>query len=134
MVLPVPALAPVIPPNTEPIVHEKVLGADAVKAMLGLVPLQVATVGAFVTTGMGLTVINIGVVAPVQPQSEVGVIKYCKLPCVELLGLVSVWFNVVPAPAEPPVIPPVLVPIDQVKELVVDAVSTVFGAIPLQIL
>jgi hypothetical protein len=56
MVLPVPALAPVIPPVTVPIVQANVLGALAVSAILGLVALQIAAVAAFVTAGVGLTV------------------------------------------------------------------------------
>jgi hypothetical protein len=37
---PDPALAPVIPTEVEPIVHEKLLGTEAVRLMLGFVPLQ----------------------------------------------------------------------------------------------
>lgn len=53
---PVPALAPVMPPVMVPTVQLKVLAALAVRPMLGLVPLQIAVVGAVVTTGLGLTV------------------------------------------------------------------------------
>lgn len=56
MVEPAPALAPVMPPVTVPIVHVNVLGAVAVSAMLVVVPLQIAVVAAVVTTGRGLTV------------------------------------------------------------------------------
>jgi hypothetical protein len=56
MMLPEPALAPEIPPVLAPIVQEKVLGADAVSEIFGLVPLQVVAAGAVVTTGAGLTV------------------------------------------------------------------------------
>ena len=53
---PLPALAPVIPPVIVPIVHVNVLEAVAAKDIFGLVPLQIATAFAFVTTGVGLTV------------------------------------------------------------------------------
>jgi hypothetical protein len=56
MVLPLPAVAPVIPPVTVPIVHANVLGAVAVSEMFGPVPLQIAEVAAFVTAGAGFTV------------------------------------------------------------------------------
>lgn len=56
MVEPEPALAPVIPPVTVPIVHEKLLGVLDVNAILGPVPLQELAVGELVTIGVGLTV------------------------------------------------------------------------------
>jgi hypothetical protein len=56
MVGPDPALAPVIPPVIVPMVQAKVLGALAVKAMFGLVPLQIDAVAEFVTVGVGFTV------------------------------------------------------------------------------
>ena len=56
MVLPELALAPVMLPVIVPIVHAKLLGALAVRAIDGLVPLQVAAVFAVVTFGVGLTV------------------------------------------------------------------------------
>jgi hypothetical protein len=56
IILPEPALAPVIPPVMVPIVHEKVLGAVDVNAMLGPVPLHILTVARLVTSGLGLTV------------------------------------------------------------------------------
>lgn len=56
MVLPELALAPVMLPVIVPIVQANVLGALAVKAIAGLVPLQVAAVLAVVTSGVGLTV------------------------------------------------------------------------------
>ena len=52
---PDPALAPVIPPVMVPIVQVNVLGAEAVKAIFGLVALQVDAVLAVVTTGLGYT-------------------------------------------------------------------------------
>jgi hypothetical protein len=54
--LPDPAVAPVIPPETVPIVQVKVLAADAVRFMLGLVALQMASVAGLVTAGVGFTV------------------------------------------------------------------------------
>jgi hypothetical protein len=56
IVLPEPALAPVILPVMAPIVHANVLGALDVSEMLGFVPLQMAIVAAFVTAGVGFTV------------------------------------------------------------------------------
>jgi hypothetical protein len=56
IVLPEPALAPVILPVIVPTVQVKVLGALAVSKMFGPVPLHVAAVDAFVTTGVGFTV------------------------------------------------------------------------------
>lgn len=53
---PVPELAPVIPPEFVPIIHENVLAAEAVKLILGLVPLQMVAVLEVVTIGAGLTV------------------------------------------------------------------------------
>ena len=56
MLLPDPAVAPVIPPVTAPIVHAKFEGVLDVSAMLVLVPLQIAAVGGVVTAGVGCTV------------------------------------------------------------------------------
>lgn len=56
IVLPELALAPVMPPVIVPIVQANVLGALAVRAIAGLVPLHVAAVLAVVTSGVGLTV------------------------------------------------------------------------------
>jgi hypothetical protein len=56
IVLPDPVFAPVIPPVIVPIVQEKVLAALAVRAILGLVLLQVENALAVVTVGLGLTV------------------------------------------------------------------------------
>jgi hypothetical protein len=56
IVLPDPALAPVMPPVIVPIVHANVLGVLEVSEIFGLVALQTATVAAFVTAGVGLTV------------------------------------------------------------------------------
>jgi hypothetical protein len=56
IVAPLPAVAPVMPPVTVPIVQVKVLAALAVNAMFVAVPLQIAAVFAVVTAGVGLTV------------------------------------------------------------------------------
>ena len=74
MVVPDPALAPVIPPVIVPTVQLKLLGADAVKAIFGPVPLQVEAVLAVVTTGVGFTVTVMVYAGPVQsPVVDVGV-------------------------------------------------------------
>jgi hypothetical protein len=59
MVLPDPAVAPVIPPVTVPIVHAKLLAVVAPRAMFGLVPLHIELVAGFVIAGVGFTVIVI---------------------------------------------------------------------------
>jgi hypothetical protein len=56
IVLPLPEVAPVIPPLMVPIVQLNVLGAVAVNAMFGLVALQIDNVFGLVTAGVGLTV------------------------------------------------------------------------------
>jgi hypothetical protein len=72
-------------------VHVNVLGALAVKAIAGLVPLQILAVAALVTAGVGLTVTVMVNALPIHdPVVEVGVTRYCTLPAVALLGLVSV--------------------------------------------
>src|SRR2546429_386826 len=68
-----------------------------------------------------------------EPDVEVGVTAYTKLPSVELLGLVSVWVIVEPLLALPPVMEPVLVPNVQVKVLATFAVRLTFMATPLQL-
>jgi hypothetical protein len=75
---PPPGFAPVIPPVIVPNVQVKVLGALAVRAILGFVPLQMAAVAAVVTAGVGLTVTVIGYGDPGQPgvAVDVGVIRY----------------------------------------------------------
>jgi hypothetical protein len=134
MVAPEPALAPVMPPVIVPIVHANVLGALAVRAILGPAPLQAEAVARFVTAGVGLTVTVIVWVDPTQlPVTEVGVIIYCTVPAVLLLGLVSAWLIVPPELADAPVIPPVIVPIVQVNVLGVLAVSVMFGPVPLHV-
>jgi len=59
IVEPEPKVAPVIPPVTVPTVQLKVDGTLEVKAIFGLVPLQIVAVGEVVTIGVGLTVIVI---------------------------------------------------------------------------
>lgn len=74
MVAPLPEEAPVIPPVTAPIVHENVLGVVAVKAILGLVVLQMEAVEGDVTTGTGLTVtVMVNGVPAQEPVVAVGV-------------------------------------------------------------
>jgi len=55
------------------------------------------------------------------------------VPAVELLGLVNVWLIVEPEPFDDPVIPPVMVPMVQLKVLDALAVSDIFGPVPLQV-
>jgi hypothetical protein len=59
MVFPDPAVAPVIPPVTVPIVQAKLLAVVADSVMFGLVPLQIAVVDGLVMAGVGFTVITI---------------------------------------------------------------------------
>jgi hypothetical protein len=56
MLLPLPAVAPVIPPVTVPIVQAKLLAAVAVREIFVLVLLQIASVAGLVTAGVGFTV------------------------------------------------------------------------------
>ena len=80
-----------MPPVIVPIVHVNVLGALAVKLILGPAPLQVVAVLAVVTTGFGFTVTVIVKGVPGHEFTvEVGVTTYCTVPAVVLLGLVSV--------------------------------------------
>jgi len=53
MVVPDPALAPVIPPVIVPTDQVKLLATEAVKMIFGLVPLQMVAVLVVVTTGVG---------------------------------------------------------------------------------
>jgi hypothetical protein len=55
------------------------------------------------------------------------------VPEVELLGLVSAWLIVDPEPARAPLIPPVIVPIVQVKLLGALEIRAKFALAPLQI-
>jgi len=80
-----------MPPVIVPIVHVNVLGALAVKLILGPAPLQVVAVLAVVTTGFGFTVtVMVKGVPGHEFTVEVGVTTYCTVPAVVLLGLVSV--------------------------------------------
>src|SRR6266496_1588233 len=135
IVVPEPALAPVIPPVMVPMVQPNVLAALAVKLILVEVPLQMVFVAAVVTVGVGFTVTVMVKGLPVhEPVVEVGVTMYCTVPAVELLGLVNVWLIVVPEPALAPVIPPVMVPMVQLNELAALAVKLILGPVPLQVL
>jgi len=135
MVEPELAEAPVIAPVLVPSVQAKLEAAEAVKAMAGLVPLQVLAVVEVVTTGVGFTVTVIFVAEPTQePTVEVGVTAYTMLPEVELLGLVKVWLMVEPELAEAPVIAPVFVPKVHANVLDTLAVRLILGLAPLQAL
>jgi len=135
IVLPEPAEAPVILPVIVPTAHVKLLGALAVKAIFGPVPLQVLAVAAVVTTGVGLTATTILLAAPIhKPVIEVGVTRYSTVPAVALLGLVRTWLIVLPEFGVAPVIPPVTAPIVHAKVLGVLAVNAIFGPVPLQVL
>ena len=76
--LPDPALAPLILPVMAPMVHEKLAGVLDVNVRFGLVLLQIASVAAFVTTGLGLTVTVIvnGEADAQLPADDVGVTIY----------------------------------------------------------
>jgi hypothetical protein len=71
-------------------VQVKLLGAVAVRAILGPVPLQIFAVAALVTDGFGLTVTVIVKAAPVHVPVVEGVTIYSTVPAVALLGFVSV--------------------------------------------
>jgi hypothetical protein len=90
MVEPVPAPAPVMPPVIVPRIQLNVDGVEAVKLIFVLLPLQIATEFAFVTSGLGFTVTVIEYALPGQePVTDVGTTKYCTEPA-ELPGFVSV--------------------------------------------
>jgi hypothetical protein len=75
--LPEPAVAPVIPPVTVPIVHENVEAVLADNGIFGLPPLQILVAGGVVITGFGLTVTVILIGVPGQPPVvDVGVTMY----------------------------------------------------------
>jgi hypothetical protein len=130
---PVPAVAPVMPPVTVPIVHVNVLGVLAVRLMLGLPPLQILVAGGVVIEGIGLTVTVMLNGAPGQdPVVDVGVTMYSTEPAVALPGLVSVWLMIFPEPAVAPVIPPLIAPIVHVNVLEEVDDNAMFGDVPLQ--
>ena len=76
-------------PVIVPIVQLKALDILDVSVILGPLPLQILTVGKFVTKGAGFTVTVMENEGPVQPANEIGVTIYCTVPDVVLLGLVS---------------------------------------------
>jgi hypothetical protein len=88
IVAPDPAVAPVIPPLTVPIVQLNVLAVVAVSGIFVAVALQIAAVLDVVTAGVGFTVTVIVYGAPGQAgvAVEVGVTIYCTVPAAELLG------------------------------------------------
>lgn len=134
MEFPLPAVAPVIPPDTAPIVHAKVDGVLALSVIFGFVLLQIVTAFPVVIAGVGFTVTVIVNGAPAQPPAmEVGVTIYSTVPAALLLGFTNVWPMVFPALATAPVIPPVMVPIVQVNVEGVLAVSAMFGLVLLQV-
>jgi hypothetical protein len=136
IVLPVPFVAPVIPPVIVPTVQLNVLGAVALSGMFVAVLLQIANVdGTPVIAGVGLTVTVIvyGAAAGQLPPVEVGVTMYSTVPAVALLGLVNVCVIVAPLPALAPVMLPVIVPIVQLNVLGAVALSGMFVAVLLQI-
>jgi hypothetical protein len=135
IVLPDPAVPPVIPPMILPIVHVNVLGAVALSAMLVVPSLQIVSVVLVFIAGVGftVTVMVYGSRFTQAPVVEVGVTRYSTVPAVELLGLSSTWLMVLPLPAVPPTMPPVTVPIVHVNVAGVDEVSEIFGLVLLQI-
>jgi hypothetical protein len=135
IVAPLPALAPVMPPVTVPIVHENVLGVLAVRPILVALPLHIDAVFAVVTTGVGLTVTVIvyGVPGQAGVAVDVGVIIYWTVPATLLLGLLNTSLIVLPDPEFAPVIPPVIVPIVHVKVLGALAVREILGLVLLQV-
>lgn len=91
MVVPEPELAPVTLPVINPIVQVKVLGRLAFSEIFGPFPLQIIAFAAFVIAGVGYTETVIAEAVPAhEPAFEVGVIIYCTVPLIELLGLVNV--------------------------------------------
>ena len=69
----------------------KLLVLDAVRLMLVVDPLHIEVVEGVLITGVGLTVTVIVYGEPAQfPVTDVGVIIYCTVPAVAVLGLVNV--------------------------------------------
>lgn len=123
-------------PVIVPIVQLKLLGAVAVSGIFVVVLLQIATAeGTPVTCGIGftVTVIVYGALAGQLPPVDVAVTRYCTEPGVAFPGLVSVWLIVEPEPFEAPVIPPVIVPIVQLKLLGAVALNGILVLAPLHI-
>ena len=90
MIAPELELDPVIPPLMGPIVQLNVLDVLDVRVMLGANPLQIVSVGKFVTIGVGSTITVMVNDGPGQLAVEVGVTIYGTVPDVVLLGLVSI--------------------------------------------
>ena len=91
MVLPEPALAPVMPPLIDPTVQVKLLATDAVRLIFVIVALQLVVVLTVVTTSAGLTVTIIEYTGPAQlPDIDVGVTLYSTVPVELSLELVNV--------------------------------------------
>jgi hypothetical protein len=124
-----------MPPVIVPIVQLKVLVVVDVSAIFVDAPLQIVALLAVVTTGFGFTVTVIVYGDPGQPgvAVDVGVTRYCTVPEVELLGLVSVCPIVAPDDPEAPVILPVIAPTVHVNVLGAVAVNAMLVAVPLQI-
>jgi uncharacterized protein Usg len=121
-------------PVIEPTVHVKVLCVLAVNKITGAVPLQVLTVAAVVTTGVGLTVTTILYALPGHvPVVDVGVTRYCTVPDEILPGFVRTWLIVLPIPEDEPVIPPDIDPTVHAKLPGTLDVSAIFGPVPLHI-
>jgi hypothetical protein len=136
IILPDPDDAPPMLPVTVPIVHAKVLGAVAPSVILGELPLQIATAGGLVTSGVGFTVTTIlyGVPTLLHPPTVVvGVMIYSTVPADALPGFTNISLIWLPEPAVAPVIPPVMVPTVHVNVLGAEAVSEMFGLVLLQI-
>jgi hypothetical protein len=135
ILLPLPPLVPVIAPVIVPIVHVKLLGTLELKLIFVPVPLQMLIVAGFVTAGVGFTVTVIVKGEPGhEPVEEVGVTIYWTVPAVLLLGLVNTWLIELPEPELAPVMPPVIVPVDQIKLLGALEVKLIFVLAPLHIL
>jgi hypothetical protein len=89
--LPDPGVAPVILPVIVPMAQVNDEGVLDVNDKAVFDPEQILAVELFVTAGRGLTVTVIVCAEPWQlPVDEVGVMIYCTVPAVALLGLVKV--------------------------------------------
>jgi hypothetical protein len=64
---------------------------------------------------------------------DVAVTRNCTVPVALVLGLVNTCAILLPAPADPPVIAPVIVPIVHVNVLAADDVNEIFVISPLHI-
>ena len=129
-------VAPVIPPVITPTIQVNVLGPVLdTKPILMVPPLQIVAVfGVDTILGSGFTVTVILNGAPTQPPGlDVGVMIYCTVPAVTLLGFIKFCVMAEPPDADAPVMPPVTVPIVQVNVLGTVAVNTIFKATLLQV-